>query len=1714
MNTMRIVSLLLLLALTPHPSGAQWRACSPVYQTGVAYSVVTLGTRVIVGTSSAFFLSTDYGSTWNRTGYANAWVWSFAVSGTTVFASTVGNGIYRSTDAGSTWQSANNGVTSYTLWYIASNGTSVFSGGSGGQVFRSTDNGDSWVSVSTGLPSSIVAGIACVGTNIYAMYRSGEVYQSTDNGTSWTLKGTISVNPRTLYAVGTKLFAGSSGSGAFSSTDNGSTWTSCAGLSGGVRSFAGTASNLLAGTSSGVFRSTDNGASWTPTSASWVNGLAYGLAQAAGSIFAATDMGLAASADNGASWTMKSQTWFPVTFQTLTTNGSTVFGGDGGLYTTTDLGATWTATTVSAVALLVSGGNIFAGTSGNLVMSTNNGVSWANVESGLATPFSVYQNALAGNGNNIFVGTTRGTYLSTNNGTIWTPVNTGLVTRDSGASSFAFIGSTVFAGTFDRGVYRSTNNGASWSAVNVGLADTSIYALGSSGSTLFAGTQSGGIFTSTNNGAGWTAANKGLTSNSVNAFLANGSQVYAAMLNSGGVCATNNNGLTWAPAGLNGLSVGALTLVGGDLVAAADQNAYWRPLSEMSVQAITFQADLSQLLLGGFNPATDSIMLEGSFNGWNAVHKMTRVGTTSLWQEVITTSGSTTDSLEYKFRVLPSYKYSNDGWEPGGNHVVHLTGSDQTLPPINPVVTLVPSIQNDVTVTFEVDLNGAHEVYGNTTITGLQSVWMAGDNNLPLAWPPNNYTFADTVSSLVRLYDNGTHGDPAAGDGIWSTTVTFRRTDIIRKIIQYKFVAVYPGVQSLNSGNRYLDNEFADGTNRLLTLVDSTGALPMGVFQKFGAMGSSAVIPVPASPSGLQATVNSATQITIKWTDNAPNEDGFRVESKIGSGGLYGVVATTGANVATFQHSGLNASTQYSYRVRAYNGGGNSPYSNEVTATTFPNPAPPIATTGLATSVNTAGAVLNASVNPNYGATTYSFDWGTTTSYGSKTTQRALAIGGTAVAVSETLATLTPNSSYHFRIVAVNSAGTTNGADQLFSTLIDSIAPPSPVNMTVAPASWSSTNLFTVSWTNPLVPTGVSKAWYTIDVPPSVGAPGTAVTLSGSGNPSIQVVLPSVGNHAIYCYLENGVGKKNPSCAITVVARFDNILPVVTHDSTAAASVTITSTGALQGTPPGISASASDANSGLRSLVIGYKRTSDANWTTQTFASSGVLQIPAMLFTSTSGVEYEIVAIDSAGNVTNHSYSIAVQLQGSATSPSTLLPAASSEPSDATQLAYRMFSVPYDLPDKTPQTVLSSLGPHAQNNVNYVNWRLWRMDQTPHDYEDFKTENAFQPGKAYFLIVNDANKTLTVAPGGLVSARQMYETGISLNAGWNSVGNPFPFDLSYDSLFTVPANAITGRAYFSGTTTGTNGWEVNGGGANTLRTWGGLAIKLGQTASLHFRTGMHYLGKQAGTFAGPPVSPVTISERSTTSCLFSFNAVRLDNRIGDHDLVFGFADNLPNDASQYNWPHPPMVIERGVSVCFTENGEELMHDIHAPAQDGDTWPILLRTGDAGARIQLEFRNIEALISGWHIYLLDLDERTAYDLRHQPSMAVNSKRGTRTFRIIAGTKDFTRQNSSGIELVPSAATLSQNYPNPFNPATSIRYAVPDASSPLHVELRVYNILGQQVAVLVDGPVESGYYEVEFNGRSLASGMYLCRLQVTGRESGRSYPASTRRMVLLK
>jgi uncharacterized protein (TIGR02145 family) len=194
------------------------------------------------------------------------------------------------------------------------------------------------------------------------------------------------------------------------------------------------------------------------------------------------------------------------------------------------------------------------------------------------------------------------------------------------------------------------------------------------------------------------------------------------------------------------------------------------------------------------------------------------------------------------------------------------------------------------------------------------------------------------------------------------------------------------------------------------------------------------------TPAGATATNINVTSVTLNGTVNA-NYLSTVVTFEYGTTTSYGSTATpsqspvTGNTVTNVSSdiTGLTAATIYHFRIKSVNSLGTT-YSNDLTFTTLG--LVPTVTTLAATSISSTGATLNGTVNANYLSTIVTFEYGTTTSYGSNApaTQSPLT-GSTNTNVGSSITELTGGTIYHFRVKAVNSLGTSYGSDMTFTTL-------------------------------------------------------------------------------------------------------------------------------------------------------------------------------------------------------------------------------------------------------------------------------------------------------------------------------------------------------------------------------------------------------------------------------------------------------------------------------------------------------------------------------------------------------------------------------------------------------------------------------------------------------------------------------------------------------
>jgi len=237
-------------------------------------------------------------------------IMSLAANGSHIYTCIDVAGVKKSSDDGSTWNYANNGLTASNYNTLAVNSSNVFLGTDAG-IFRTGDHGATWVPVNNGLSSTFTAATACYGDRVYASVGIGHLFYSVNEGSLWNeisngLPADVSISSL-IFGLGFKnstIYAGL-GAGVYKSTDMGLNWNlSSNGISeyNVIPAFAISGNNVLAGTDNGLYVSSDSGSNWTPVDLGISYISIYALKQHGATLYMGTDKGIFKSTDNGMVW--------------------------------------------------------------------------------------------------------------------------------------------------------------------------------------------------------------------------------------------------------------------------------------------------------------------------------------------------------------------------------------------------------------------------------------------------------------------------------------------------------------------------------------------------------------------------------------------------------------------------------------------------------------------------------------------------------------------------------------------------------------------------------------------------------------------------------------------------------------------------------------------------------------------------------------------------------------------------------------------------------------------------------------------------------------------------------------------------------------------------------------------------------------------------------------------------------------------------------------------------------------------------------------------------------------------------------------------------------------------------------------------------------------------------------------------------------------------
>jgi len=517
-------------------------------------------------------------------------------------------------------------------------------------------------------------------------------------------------------------------------------------------------------------------------------------------------------------------------------------------------------------------------------------------------------------------------------------------------------------------------------------------------------------------------------------------------------------------------------------------------------------------------------------------------------------------------------------------------------------------------------------------------------------------------------------------------------------------------------------------------------------------------------------------------------------------------------------------------------------------------------------------------------------------------------------------------------------------------------------------------------------------------------------------------------------------------------------------------------------------------DTGVASGTIYYRQMGQVNYSSGTMIAGlgDTLEYtcPSELFTI-NGLEYyfQVRRGASVSRVSNPRTPLVYRVQ--------LTNEEAQRPAATPTRSYRMVSMPLNVEGtNTVQAVFADdLGTY-----NREIWRLGRWDPATEAYIEYPGALAVAPGRAYWLITTSAETYgaagVSIRPNR-VSLDSVYYS-VPLLQGWNQVGNPYPFNVNWSDILFDDNGTILDRSDDLSAVIEDVAYVYNGSSyssSTTIPGWGGVFVNA-------LKSGVALLIKcqnAGGAITKPPANMIATADTPDWQLELSLTS-------GDKADRGNFAGVHPEaleSADRFDYCEPPMAPE-GCMLAFKLPGQEgplRRIDYRPDFTDGATWDIAF---SAGLGRRLTVLGIDAIPAGMQVCLIYNVGQTVH---LEDGVEVSIPNDVSSAQLVVG-KDLYISNQIS-KVIPEDFALSQNFPNPFNPSTTLRFALPKA---LHVELAVYNMLGQKVATVVDGHMGAGHHAVVWEGRNetgqqVASGVYFYRLQAGDF-------SQTKKMMLLK
>lgn len=395
---------------------------------------------------------------------------------------------------------------------------------------------------------------------------------------------------------------------------------------------------------------------------------------------------------------------------------------------------------------------------------------------------------------------------------------------------------------------------------------------------------------------------------------------------------------------------------------------------------------------------------------------------------------------------------------------------------------------------------------------------------------------------------------------------------------------------------------------------------------------------------------------------------------------------------------------------------------------------------------------------------------------------------------------------------------------------------------------------------------------------------------------------------------------------------------------------------------------------------------------------------------------------------------------------------------------YRIISIPHALGNAEIETVFNEfdMNDHTEIRLLTYNNASSSYDEAPGDF------SSFARGVGYWVNIADATSIVLESATTPNNSKESPFV-LKLKAGWNQVGNPYPFTISWDAVKTAAANANIG----------------------VMKTWNGNSYTTDSKLNA-FEGGFVFFNGTGEVNVNIPLSAKTTPGRAAYEPDFGSGwLLPLHVSNGMFDNILGGVGMHPRANLSYDefddMPLPAFISMPEVKFPHAEHAmKNFTRDI-VPMQNSFVWEFNLDPASAEAVLTWDPNLIAGKAN--ELWLFDESEQKMVNMLTEKQYTVYSGKITK-FKVYYGIGQD--------DIMPTRISLGKPFPNPVVSVSRVNFTLPERNtSPYQVSLDVFDLMGRKVQTLAEGEFSPGFYEAEWTlkgGEASGAGVYFYKLTV--------------------